>query len=292
MKYICTADLHFTHLRPKHRIDNYMETSLKKLQWIVLTANKYGATLLIAGDIFDGIKVPSLLVNKVIDILSKCKNGVLSVAGQHDMEYKSLDLEPSPYYTLQKASVITHIGSKDKIKGISWGEKNKRNGEAILLIHATITPKEPPFFLEDQAVSATDALRKYQGYRYIVSGDYHTPFVKKIKGRALINCGPMLRSNKDQVDFRPRVYLLDTDQDLIKPLYIPIEVSDKVFNIPKEVEVDNAFSEKMKEFILKLSKSEERPDYPTVVKMIVKETDSTKRVRDLSEKYIRQAGNE
>lgn len=287
MRYICTSDSHFTHIRPVHRIDAYVEVSLAKMLWVVLLCNKYKAALIIAGDIFDGIKVPYYLVNRLSDILKKCKMGVFTIAGQHDMEYKSLDLEPSPYSTLQRTGAITNLGENKYLQGISWGEKVVPKNKPILVVHYTITEKEPPFFLKD-AISADEAFEKYKGYKYIISGDYHHSYVKRKNGRVLINCGPILRSSKDQYDFRPKVYLIDTEKNGLKAIYVPIVSPEYVFNIPKEIETDNAFSDKMKEFIIKLNESKKRPNYETVVKMILKETNASENVQSIAEHYINE----
>lgn len=254
-KYIGCADLHITDKTPKYRIDNYPVTGLGKLEWVVKQANENDATLLIAGDIFDYPTVSYEVVNKVIIILSACKYVPIAVAGQHDMVKRMEHIKNSALYNLHVSGKIKILfkGQYDSEHNIyaqpfsdSYPEiKNVTGRCPILLVHRSITPEEPPFFLSE-AISSTDALKEYRDFKLIISGDYHVGFRKRKGTQHLINCGPMLREGKDKRNYAPCVWLIHIDNDkvdTVTQLSIPIEPAAKVFDLEaieydeKQVEV-------------------------------------------------------
>jgi exonuclease SbcD len=289
-RYILSADWHIRGSRPQYRIDDYCETLLGKIEFIVDTANKHDADIIVAGDIFNNIKVGIRVINRVIQILRKLKGTCYTVPGQHDLEGHNDTLDPTPYYNLIEAGVICNLTSNpiNNIYGVGWEGKLDTEvnfaSDPILVIHHCITPEEPPFFLKDSAMSAQELFDSCPEFRFIVSGDYHVPFVAELDGRYIINCGCISRSNKDQVNFEPRVYLLDSDSREINPIYIPIRPWEEVFSIPKESALDTQFSENITN-ILKLTESDEKPDFITTVRHIMSDEQFTSRQRKLADKY-------
>jgi DNA repair exonuclease SbcCD nuclease subunit len=301
-KYILCADLHIRSSRPQYRIDNFGETVLYKLKFIVWCANKHNAHIIIAGDIFDNIKIGTRVINRVIRILKKCKNKVYAVPGQHDMEMHGEDLLPSPYLTLVEAGVIIDVSgtTADNVCGIKW-EGNywipaKINDKMVMVVHHTITPQEPPFFLKDSAMSADDLMEKLSPFNYIVCGDYHSPHTKIKKNvfggrQVLINCGSLTRSSKDQYDYQPCIYLLDTAVSKFKKIKVPIKPAEEVFRIPKDTKAEDAKLSEHIANIIELTKAEGKPDFITTVKVIMKDEEFSDKQRNLALKYYEEVRN-
>ncbi len=230
MKFLACADLHIRSTAPAFRKDNYEEAVFNKLNWIVTTANKEEATLLIAGDTFDSHKVSHCIVNKTLDVLQRCIQKPIFCVGNHDQAYHSQDFDKSPLATLHLAGVISMQWS-DQIYCKDWEQTECIDESEILLVHETFTEDEPPPFLPN-ALSAAAAMDKYSGFKYIISGDYHKTHISVNKrDQVLINCGSMMRTNIDQQDHNPCVHLVDTTTGAIETIYIPIKPYEEVFDL-------------------------------------------------------------
>lgn len=288
-KFIACADLHIRSNKPQYRKDNYFETVCRKFQQIINLANEHEADILIAGDLFDSVKVSHKVVNSILEILLGLKGTAYATAGQHDMSFHTLDLESSPFKTLILAGKIKFLNSdglvleSDDIKlyGCSFGEEIHKAEKVgyfnILVIHKTITPEEPPFFLTE-AISSEEMLdaEECEHYNLIISGDYHQSFVVQKWGHLLVNCGPMMREKIDQVDLKPRVHLITIDSEdgvSTKPLFLDIESAENVFSLDLVKKADDSkFSEGLEELVKTLKDGKNKPDYKQTVDVMVKES--------------------
>jgi DNA repair exonuclease SbcCD nuclease subunit len=296
MRVIPCADLHIRSTAPEYRIDQYEEAIFNKLRFITNLADTHDAIITISGDIFDSIKVTPRLINSIEEIFSKCKRNIYTVPGQHDLEKHSTDLTSSPYLTLINTECIIDVDSKcvDNIFGIGWNGKlanEKIDNKSILLMHKCVTPKEPPFFLKDSALSANEVLKKYPKFKMIFTGDYHVPHAKVSFARMLINCGTIMRNRIDLIDYKPFVWIVDIETKKAKKFMIPIQPSEKVFSIPKSTIDEDLFSKHIEELVKIRMDKNLRPDFIEVVRMLAKESNVTDRVIKLAEKYYEEARN-
>jgi len=290
-RFIACADLHIRKKKPQFRSEEDFldDIIVPKLIWIVTQANNADACLIIAGDTFDNIKVSWEVFNKVAIVLQKCKHGIYVIAGQHDQSYHQKDLVNSPLKALSVAGIITIIDEKgfDNLYGCSWGDdvelqEDDVTDNKILLIHKTITPEAPPFFLKD-AVSAEHALKKFPKFKYIIAGDYHIPHVTEINGRWIINCGSMVRQNKDQMEHKPRVYFVDIEKDIVEALMMPISPSKYAFDLrAMELSEKSDFSEEIDQLMESFSLNEvEKVKFDSTLKLVVKEVKPNNNVKNI-----------
>jgi hypothetical protein len=287
MKIIATADLHMTTAQPVNRTDDYEATVIDKFNQILGFAMQHGAILTISGDLWDTAKlskVPYELTNKILQMIRLSKVRILACHGQHDMTYHNPNLQTSPYYTLLVGGGIEIPGPMGiiidgvRFYGAGWGqqivmppEKNDDIAD-VLLLHRTITPLEPPFYLKD-ATSAQIVLEKLYNYDLILSGDFHESFLSEMEGRFLVNPGPMLRASVDKRDYRPRVYLIDTETAEINPIFLKIK--DDVWNddrIEKQAQHDisittNGLRDAM-------ARKEDRPNFFKILDGVVAEANN------------------
>ena len=247
--------------------------------WVLTQAKLYRATILIAGDVFDSPKIPYELTNKYLELFKKHNLPIIAAYGQHDQRYHTSETINTPLHTLAVSGVLS-TNSTDQIQICSWGDTIPKEGKEILLIHKSITEKNPPFFLED-AISADTMLRNYPQYKYIISGDYHVPHVTQDNDRWLINPGSLMRQNKDQQDFKPRVYLLDTEKNIVKTLFIPIKSSSKVFDVDRMDREDTKDKKVLDEFIQNIKVKTNRPNYKKVLFSVIEQAKPKQQVKDI-----------
>jgi len=216
-KAILCADLHMWHTPPRSRRDeDYAETCLGKLQFIVDLQNKYPThpPILIAGDIFEHPKPPYWFLNKVIQVIQSGRGETIAIAGQHDLPHHRLELIEDSGLSLLPINLIMSprdvVGCTGfDVVGFPYGaellEKEEVNSSTVptlALAHVLAWEGRPPFSGAPASGNASRIKKKMKGYDLIVCGDNHDPFQS---GR-LLNCGCLIRKNIDQVDYQPRIY--------------------------------------------------------------------------------------
>lgn len=279
MKFLLTGDWHLRTTNPRYRIDDFQQSQFNKIKWILLQAKLHRATILNSGDFFDTPKVSYEITNRYLELLKKHPLPIFVCAGQHDQRYHTSDTINTPLHTMAASGVLS-TKSTDQIQICSWGDSIPKEGKEILVIHKSITEKAPPFFLED-AVSADIMLRNYSNYKYIVSGDYHVPHVTKKDDRYLINVGSIMRQSKDQQDFKPRVYILDTEKNTVKHLFIPIKSPGKVFDMDRVDREDTKDKKILDEFIQNIKVKTNRPDFKKVLFDVIEQAKPEQEVKKI-----------
>jgi DNA repair exonuclease SbcCD nuclease subunit len=299
---ISCADLHIRSSAPIHRKDNYFDTVCFKFNQIIDLCNEHNAHLIIAGDLIDHVTVGHKVVNAILKILNRL-NGkrVFVITGQHDLNYHTYDLSQSPIQTLIHANKIELLNNSHPIKiynhwlyGCSFGKKVKvpKHKNSILVIHKTITENTPPKFLPE-AVSAKSFLKKYsKKYRLIISGDFHYPFMVKRYGSTLINCGPMMRQSIDQRKLWPRVWLTNLKNYETSQLFLEIQPYKKVFSFENIKNDENSkFSEDFEELVGVLKNEAQKPDYVSVINLILNKSKVKKSVKDKIDYILNEVTN-
>jgi DNA repair exonuclease SbcCD nuclease subunit len=297
MQFICAADTHLTNKAPKSRKGDYFGQSLEKFEFILKESEKTDSKILvIAGDFFDTAKSKYKVTNKILETLKKYKKvKVLVVSGQHDLNFHVGSLDDTPLGNLQAANVV-HILKNNEIYefngisfvGSSWNEEPKEEAD-ILVMHRMITKKGELWPGQTNYSTAHSILRKYSWARVIISGDNHAPHVLRTKkGTIQINCGSMMRSTKDQINFEPRVYLVDCDNWKAKAIKIPCLPSEKVFDMEHitieemKDESKRIAKEKISDFINTLPKNEqERPNFQKILSNVVDHVQPNEDVRSI-----------
>lgn len=280
MKFIATADIHLRETAPRYRKDQFQVAQYKKVQWILKQSQLYKVPILIAGDIFNSPKSPYTLTNSYMELFRDHPQEIYVVAGQHDQRYHVESIANTPLGTLVIGDALSMESTKD-IQMASWGEKYKKSEKLVLLIHKCITPKAPPFFLED-AISAEQMLRNNPGYQFIISGDYHIGHTTQTKdGRWLINPGCIMRTNKDQIGYKPRIYCIDTNKNTVTPLYIPIAHSEDVFDFARIQLEDKTDQKVISELVQAIQVKTNRPNYQRILQQVIEQAKPSKGVRDV-----------
>lgn len=183
--------------------------------------------------------------------------------GQHDQSHHRLDVSGNSVGALFATDLINKKVPYNVMVS-DWGEDIGEDDTEILITHATITEK--PNSIIEGSVSAKEFMKEHD-HQLVISGDYHVPHVCEYKGRLLINPGSLMRQNIDQINQRPRIYLVDTDTLEYEVIYVPVVGGNEIFDLDYVKKVKNraAQAEVMREAIEKcvneMSKSDLRPNF-------------------------------
>lgn len=299
--FAAAADLHIHSKVPKNRKGNYFNQVITKFSALleIVQENTRTNLLVVAGDFFDAADVPYKVVRLVMEILKETKVNILVVPGQHDLRYHVSGLDNTPLGVLATSNQVfiltpkmanTTIGGVTFV-GAGWNEEPKDECD-ILVMHRMITEKEELWPGQTDYSTAHAVLRKYPWASCIISGDNHLPHVIRVKEkgeyRLQINCGSMVRSTKTQINFEPRIHLINKQKWKSKSIKIPILPTEDVFDFNKiaieeiKQESKEKAEEKIKEFINLLPKKDkEKPNFKNILSEVVQKAKPRNNVQQI-----------
>jgi DNA repair exonuclease SbcCD nuclease subunit len=242
--------------------------------------------LVVAGDIFDKPNPSVGFINFCIDEIPE----MYAIPGNHEMPYHSYDyLESSAFIILQKCKKIRmfehlDLGNGVILHGFPFG--------------SPLEPcKEPSSFHIDVAVTHEfvwtdktgypgakpkahlDSFReRATGYDLVICGDNHKPFKVTKQTPMIVNCGSLMRLTIDQLDYRPRIWYLYSD-NTVEPVYL--DTTEDVFLTPERI-LECVNSEKIESLIDLLQECrEEFASFPDVVLRVLDENNVDAEVRQV-----------
>lgn len=257
MKLLLTGDWHLRFKKPEMRLDeNYFETQSEKIQQILGIAKKNNCNAILQpGDFFDSVDTPWFVVQHYMKMFLGQNIKIYTIPGQHDLRYHTRDIENTPLGVLKASGAVKIVGFDPldpQFYGCWWGEDifkplEPKDQMRTLLIHKMIIQKK---MWEGQTdfVYGKDLLKDYNEFDLIVSGDNHKSFIEEDKGRFLINCGSLMRSNIDQVDHKPVVYIYDTEKRSLDEIFLKVKSAKKILNLDK-AQIQKERDEKLDLFI-------------------------------------------
>ena len=289
MKFLCTADWHIRKENPKYRIDNYLESLLGKVRYMVDRANELDARIIIAGDIFDSPRIGYAVSNALSEILREAEYSPIACFGNHDTTFHSQDISNTPFMNLavngniEFATNYMILDNTHESIGITFANWEGKLAPVkliadvnILVGHISCYEKEVPFFME-HAHTAASLKKVHPGYDWYITGDIHIPFYED----RVINPGSLCRSNIDQVNYQPRYYILDTNTKTVTRELIPVKPAEDVFNLEQK-DLDTLKDVKaLNEFIHTIKYTGDRPNFRNVLSHVVKEAEANQDVVDI-----------
>lgn len=229
MKYLITSDWHLRADTPRCRLDNFVETQKKILDFIKALSKEHNVPIYIAGDIFHKPRVPPVMESMFLSITNK---NTYIMPGQHDIPNHNMEnLRESSFHVIS-------FNSNNWDNWVPFGNKevNKTEGE-LLGIHELVVDDKSNLGEFTDVSTAYDILKRYPNFKYIVAGDNHRGFVHKGRdGRYVIVPGCITRQASDFMDYTPHIILLDTDIDEITeiPVPDPIEMVTNEYTVKEE----------------------------------------------------------
>lgn len=286
---IICSDIHARYDQPKCRIDDFLETQIKKWIWLSGLQKKYGCPILCGGDLFHKSKSPSHLISLLFKYMP---DKIYTVAGNHDLPDHSMLMYPeSSIYLLNLTKKLNVVSGRESmpgfnIHGFAYGKplkNHKHYGKPknVALIHRYIYKDKNPHDIKGS--KAIQVLKDMSDFDLIVTGDNHQPFIKQYKGRILVNPGSLTRQTSDQIKHKPRIYLWYAETNQIDKIYVPIDKNAVSRGHLTEIEIRN---EKIELFVRKLKKSKKAGiDFKTNVDIALNKN----KIRSLVKKKIKEA---
>lgn len=225
-RFICTADWHLRADKPRCRLDeDWLSFQEGIVEWIVDKANEYSCGINIVGDIFDTPNVPASIISMFLRQISKCKEGVQFIAGNHDLPYHSFEnLDNSSigiiYEAAQHHSKLYHGMACGRWADFDCEEKGPNINKA-LFIHRLVFENSKTIPPNVQAITASELLDEYPDKNWIFTGDNHHAFHYEKKGRHVLNPGCITRQASDFIQYQPSIYFVDTDENIVEAIPIP-----------------------------------------------------------------------
>lgn len=288
-----------------NRKDDYFKTCMNKFEQILDIARQEGVEgIIVAGDFFDTPTVPYFVTKRVMELIIEYSKDFYVIPGQHDLRYHTAGINNTPMGLLQTTGHVLVLTPENSfrffggitITGAGWNEEPKTEAD-ILVMHKMVTMDGPLFFGQDDFITGHQLLHKYKWAKYIITGDNHQRFTATSPdNRHLINCGSMMRSNKSQIDYEPKVRIIDTDNwGKMQLIPLNIQPAEEVFNFEKmeREEVIKAEREKANEnigyFIASLDPDEEtKPDFKFILSDIMNKTNPGEKVESIINKIMEE----
>jgi len=253
MKLLLTGDWHLTMEKPVNRLDNYLEAQVEKLQFIAEQFGQGCSYVLQPGDFFDSHRANDLTKQFFIGVLREMfgDKKILTVAGQHDMRFHNSDISNTPLKVIEKAQIaqiiaasflsITNSHERVNIYGSFWGDNSTpeilpdhKNDINIWVLHRMIIYNKKEWEAQEDYDWANHLLIQTK-FDLIVAGDNHRAFSISRGKRHLVNCGSLMRSNIDQMDHQPCIFIWDSDTKEIEKIDIPVKDFTEVMDLTKEI---------------------------------------------------------
>ena len=246
MKFLLTGDIHSRVDQPIAIKTDYIEYQTKVFQWLDNLAKEYQAQILCSGDVVH--KANNRFTNELAHFLMDNMPIMIGIAGNHDEPNHSLELmknatlsqviRQGKYYFIddeielrlnnhakETYAIIKEYLDNEGISlhGFSFGkqitiptELTKTN---IAIYHGMVLDKKSKFL---KGHDASILFKSFPEYELILTGDNHKKFIRKEKGRYLVNPGSLFVDDLSQNNYQPSVYLYDTDDRSLEEINVPL----------------------------------------------------------------------
>jgi len=265
MRFILSADYHARPDMPRCRLDaDWMATQRACLTEIREIANKLKLPLAIVGDIFHVPKVGDRVRNMFVEFLHSINAGVCLIAGNHDLPHHAwenvMDSSFGAIKLLIESPDVPKINHLNRI-GVAahFGTEQMADPHAdtsIVFTHRLVFPDALPHWAQNDpdAITASDLLKQYPSAKWIFTGDYHHAFIYEENGRYVVNPGCVNRQSAKMKDYKPLVYIVDTDAGTIDPNYLKADTGKMVTDAYLRVEEER--EDRITAFVDSVRKSE------------------------------------
>ena len=261
MKFLYTTDLHGRANNPISRLDDYPKTVLKKLNWVIDTANENGDFLLCGGDWLNRPDTsPSFIGDLAAALMRLDKKPCYTILGNHDLYgYNTNSFMRTPLYILERIGIICILDENNPVvisdenaivalTGASAsydidGEDKKHYiakkvpnvDKHIHLTHGFLTDKPWPLvphtLIKDILGTEADI---------VLSGHEHSGFgVVRKNNKLFCNPGSLLRvtAGIGDVGMTVRVFELDISREAVTDRFINCP---ETIALPSDIVLDRA----------------------------------------------------
>jgi DNA repair exonuclease SbcCD nuclease subunit len=229
------TDIHLSGQTPRHRVDDYPQTLLKKLDEVYTRAEDSGCDFVIfGGDLFHTHRIYSYnVISAVMDVICDSKLKTYSVIGQHDLKgYNRNTFDTSTLAFVVRRCANFHIVWEPTevedcwlVPSHVWDDINEADIEAcrsdrfnILIAHHLLTNKKQMFDVVNttQWVKDMDAGCPYQ---LVLSGDLHDGYEPhEVEGTWFCNPGSLARRATSDAERHPQFAIIDVAGPNLPPV--------------------------------------------------------------------------
>ena len=223
MRLIHTADWHLSVDIPRCRLDEDWEGFQESIiDEIVGIANKNKAMLAIGGDIFNTPNVPSRMVIMLMEKLLQVEKGCVYIFGNHDLPHHNIqNIKNSSCGLVEMYSNISDsLKPPEFAQWSHFGDDEKNKDSEMVFTHRLVFPDLKSMPPNADAVTAAELLKEYPKAKWILTGDMHTAFHYEKNNRHVINPGCIIRHAADYKDYKPSVFFIDTEKDIVKQIFL------------------------------------------------------------------------
>lgn len=254
MNLVLVSDGHLTSRQLPGRLDNPLETCVRKFRWILKFCHDNDAALVQAGDLFDNDRDWYILAEVAQALYEYTDDNVqvYTVPGQHDKYYRTKQ-KATNLGVLEKAGLITVLTKEPTIKagapgagyydedfqisyvalyGAGWGDELPQpaalpeNTYHLLAAHAPIA--ETPAYPGHQHLTPRHA--STFGYHTVLCGDVHRAFHFVAPGCDVVNTGPIFRHRAEEYNLTHKPAVCLWQNGAINWHEIPHEAADVVIS--------------------------------------------------------------
>lgn len=229
--------------RPRSRIDNIVETQMKKIGFVLDWVREQEGILVQAGDFMD-VSRNWFLLEAYVRFFLKYQNvlPIYVVYGQHDTYMYSDKTRNATIVGVLEAAGIVHVLKETpilvhgvRLYGCSYGQPVpvpiKGSTPNVLVIHRMIVPHK---LWADQTEYdyAPTFLAQNKGFDVILCGDCHVKFLFRDGKRFICNTGCMIRHIADEYNLthKPCFFSYDPSRGLLESVILPHKPADVVLD--------------------------------------------------------------
>jgi DNA repair exonuclease SbcCD nuclease subunit len=241
---ILTSDIEIRDYSPVCRTDDFLEAQIDKLKFIQGLQKRYGGIpVLDGGDLLDKRyrSHPNYYVLVVAD--RYLPDPFITIPGNHDLPQHEIANYPrSGMAVLESVGRIQVAGPERPIllhnantvdSNLNvWGFPYRLPTKApkvgrerlqynVALVHAMVFQGKEPY-PGAEGFQARSLIRLFKGFDLIVCGHNHQSFIETHENQILVNPGSLMRSDANQISYRPRVFLWYAEEARIEAVDVPV----------------------------------------------------------------------
>lgn len=174
----------------------------------------------IIGDLFHRARTSTEATVQALKMLSTFPCPIHVLVGNHDeLQHQYENVPKSTIGTIYNLAGVHELVSHTlcenskhvEVQAYPFGTEPEQIPHCdIWCTHQLVFPDEASRPLPELGVLAEELLERSDA-KVIITGDYHHGYVKEFDGRKVITCGCLNIQARDMADYKPRVYILDTD---------------------------------------------------------------------------------
>lgn len=236
MKILLTADIHLRgdapacHKHPEKWLDDQADSFM---QLPTVARGHKCDEVWIVGDLFHRARTSTEATVQALSMLAAFKVPVRVLVGNHDeLHHQYENVGKSTIGTVFVLNPVLELRTGDWLRSVTEGaravhveafpfgtEPEKIPHCDIWCTHQLVFPDEESRPLPERGVLAEDLLQRSDA-KVIITGDYHHGYIKEFGDRKVITCGCLNIQARDMADYKPRVYVLDTETFDVETVYL------------------------------------------------------------------------